>query len=314
MSYERDKVELEDLIRGYTPVGYRVKVPPLGVGFIEDVLQEYRQRSQYRVRLDKPIPFKDYADEVDASTRKLTADEVRGLFRGMLPPYPEETLERGMSRRDMLRLDMLRTGCLDDKDKVFCIVADWSQLDLAELERGMLVEYSEHHSGEGVGGGTGGIRVWRGRIAGFVQKKENPEGQWPVALIELFEPIRYYRTPQGINNLLIKPGFYSAKSVSLAYGLYEAMEDFDRETGGEILPKKGAWSDDKKEFFLEEPIDVSVVEKFCAENYPAEVHCLLQALNLFILPVNIGEKGDLRPLRRGDLEDHIQAVQVDYEF
>jgi len=314
MPYVRDSDELERRIRGYSPIGYRVSVSPLGEGFIEEVIQEYKQRSQYRVRLDKRIKFEEYADMVGAETRKMNVQEIQKLYRGMLPPFPEELLERGMSRQDILRIDLERTGCLDEQGSVPCIIADWSQLYLTEIESGMFVEYSEGYATTHVEEGTGGIRVWAGQVVGAIPASKNPEGKWPIVLLEAFEPVTYYRTPQGINNLVIKKGFYSQKAVVLAYGIVEAMEDFEKETGGQIMPKEGRWSDDRKEYFLDQPMDLKVIEKFCKQNYPNEIHCLLQAMLMFIIPINIGERGTFKPLRRGDIEDYVKAIQFEYDF
>lgn len=314
MPYARDSAEFERQIRGYSPVGYRVSVRPLGEGFIEEVIQEYKQRSQYRVRLDKRLKFDEYADLVGADSKKMNAEQIQKLYRGMLPPFPEEMLERGMSRQDILRVDLERTGCLDDKSRVSCVIADWSQLDLTEIEKGMFVEYSEGYAVTHAQEGTGGIRVWSGRIVGALPASKNPEGTWPIALLEAFEPVTYYRTPQGVNNLVIKKGYYSEKAVVLAYGLVEAMEDFEKETEEKIFPKEGRWSDDRKEYFLDQPMDIKIIEKFCKENYPNEVHCLLQGMLMFIIPINVGELGNFKPLRRGDLEDYVKAVQFEYEF
>lgn len=314
--YHKDKEALERAIRSSSPIGYRVRVPVVGDGFIEDVLQEYRQTAIYKVRLDKPMPFSKYSESAGLDKEKKTYEEFEKELRrsgGSSLPFSEEDVGEGLSEEDLRYRDLMNAGCIDEDQRVACIQARWEDITLIELSRGMTVEYAEWYSPSSQEEGTGGIRVWPGRIVG-IQTGKNPEGPWPVALLELFEPVSYYRTPQGINNELIKRGHYSEKVWVISYGLYEALEDY----APTEVPKKGTWTKDKREFWMEEPLPLThaFVEKFCKSQVPERKHhvkCFLQALTLFVIPINVGEKGVFHPLRRDAVEDYIQAIQFEYE-
>lgn len=315
--YHKDKEALETAIRSSSPIGYRVRVPVVGDGFIEDVLQEYRQTAIYKVRLDKPMPFSQYSKDAGLETEKKTyAQFERELKKsgGSSLPFSEEDVGEGLSEQDLRYRDLMNAGCIDVDQNVTCIQARWQDVELIELERGMTVEYAEWYSPTSAEEGTGGIRVWPGRVVGTLPKSKNKEGPWPIALLELFEPVSYYRTPQAINNEVVKAGHYSEKVWVISYGLYEALEDY----APDMVPKEGEWTKDKREFWMKEPLPLThaFIGDFCKNKVPQRKHhvkCFLQALTLFIIPINVGEKGNFHPLRRDVVEEYIKAVQFEYE-
>lgn len=321
--YHKDKEALEKAIRSSSPIGYRVRVPMgrhgsmMSDGEIIEVLQEYRQTAIYKVRLDKPVPFHEYAKNADLSNEKKTyAEFERELKRsgGSSLPFSEEDVGEGLSEQDLRYRDLMNAGCLDEDQRLICIQSRWEDTELIEIKKGMTLEYAEWYSPSSHEEGTGGIRVWPGRIVGTMPKDKNPEGAWPIALLELFEPISYYRTPQAINNEVIKRGHYSEKVWVISYGLYEALEDY----APDRLPREGEWTKDKREFWMKEPLPLTheYVEQFCKSVVPERKHhvkCFLQSLTLFIIPINVGEKGKFHPLRRDAVDDYITAIQFEYE-
>lgn len=310
MNYERDSSELAKAIRSYSPEGYIVNVRGVGRGTIGEVLQEYKTTTIYRVWLKDPQVFEEYADARHASAEKLSPEGFRSKYRQMANYFPDEMIERGLSDLDVMHWELENSGCLDSKGRVACLTVDWEFVDIIGFKRGMMVEYAELVYGETAAEGTGGRRVWPGRIAGTTPAAENPEGEWPIALLEVFEPIPYYRTPQAINNLAVKPGYYSNQVHVLAKGLYKVIKN----SSPELLPERGQWSDDKQEFYLEQPMDVSVIKELCAKLYPKQPRCLLQGLTFYVLPLNVGEAGEWKPLRRTRLEEYESTTLVQMDI
>jgi hypothetical protein len=310
MAYERDSSDLAKAIRKYSPEGYIVNVQGIGRGTIGEVLQEYKTTTIYRVWLDNPQPFGKYADERDASDKKLTPGEFREKYRQMANYFPDELIERGLSDRDVMRWELENSGCFDKEGRIACLTVDWEYVDVIGFKRGMLVEYGELLMGETAGEGTGGRRVWPGRVVGTFPASENKEGKWPIVLLELFEPTPYFRTPESFNSQAVKPGYHSGNIGVISLGLYEALED----NAPKLIPKGGKWTEDKLEFYLEQPIEVSVIKKFCEKFYPNESRCLLENLSFFVVPMNVGEAGSWKPLRRTKLEEYESTTLVEMDI
>lgn len=300
MKYERDSSELAKAIRNYSPAGYIVHVDGVGRGTIGEVLQEYKTTTIYRVWLDEPQSFEGYASGRGASDKKLSPEEFKERYRMMANYFPQEAIERGLSDRDVLRFELENSGCLGKDGEVSCLTVDWEYVEIVGFKRGMLVEYGELLMGQTQAEGTGGRRVWPGRVVGTVPADENKEGKWPIVLLELFEPTPYFRTPESFNIKAVKPGYYSGNIGVISRGLYNAIED----SAPKLLPKAGKWTDDKLEFYLEQPIEASVIKKFCEKFHEREPRCFLENLSFFVAPMNVGETGSWKPLRRTRLEEY----------
>lgn len=322
MDFERDSRELERALRGYSPVGYAVEIPEFGGGTIESVLLEAHHRSIYKIRLDKPVAFDTYAKRANIPNEPLTSEEeIREAFnirRGSLPVDVDEVIGRRMSLRDLRYGDLMNAGCLDLEQRIVCAQSEWSQTYIRKPERGMMVEFVEEHYASTQAEGTGGIRSFPGKVIGTLPKSKNKDGPWPIAYLELFQPIPYYWTPQAINNSAVLPWMHSGQAWTLQQGLYYAIEDY----APELLPLKGRWnpelneSTDEGTFWLEEPIPLEEIRRICEELVPKanqSVKCFLQGLMMFVIPLNVGESGRFHPLRRGSLETYIDEVRVEYD-
>jgi hypothetical protein len=216
------------------------------------------------------------------------------MWGGKTPPFPEEMIDAGMSKKDIEFYKLSTTGCMDIDQNVTCIVAPWRNTLIPKLKKGMLVEYAENI------GGVGGVRVWAGRIVGFADDKN-------VAFLELFEPVPFMRTPEAVVPEEIRKGFYSDQSWALGYGLHQALEDNEP---GKI--PEGKWAEDEREFLLQEPMPLKEIEKFCKKHYPKEPHCAWHGMTMFIVPVRVGQ-GDFHPLREDTVDYYAGAVEVEYE-
>lgn len=303
MPLEWDKDELERALRNYSPRGYPVDVPVVGNGKIQEQLLG-TSGAMYRVKLERPISFDAYVKrlgrgEVD---EPLTREDLEAIWSGRTLPFTDEFIESGPTIRDIERMKIRDTGCMGPDETVTCIISPWDQTRLRSLKRGMLVEYAEF-AGGGEWQGTGGKRVWAGRIVAL-----RNEGR--TALLELFEPVTYYRTPDMTVNEAIEPGFYSESSWAFAYGLMEVLEMAGRE---DLIPA-GRWTEDKKEYLLEEPYPIERIRELCAEHHPDEPHCFFHALTMFLVPIEVAGSGQWHPLRQDRMDDYMASIQVNYDF
>lgn len=305
MPLEWDKDELERALRSYSPRGYPVEVPVVGNGKIEEQLLG-TTGAMYRVKLERPISFDNYVKRLgrrDVDT-PLTRENLESMWSGRTLPFTDEFIESGPTIRDIEFMKIRDTGCMGPDETVVCMVSPWDLTRIRRLKRGMLVEYAEY-AGGGEWQGTGGKRVWAGRIVGL-----RDEGR--TALLELFEPVTYYRTPDMIVNDEIKPGFYSDSSWAFGYGLMEAMEMAGKT---DDLPP-GKWTEDKKEYLLEEPYPIARVQEFCAEHFPDARDRIgfFHALTMFIVPIEVSGSGQWHPLRQDRMDDYMASIRVNYDF
>ncbi len=293
MAYERVGAALKEALQNYTVQGYPVTVHPMGAGKIAEQLLQ-RQGALYRVLADTPISWSQYSERLHLSDQKLTKAQI--IERNPLEAEVllDEQIERGLSAKDLYYLNLKRLGCLDDRERVTCVVAPWRNTTIPKLKRNMLVEYSEHL------GGVSGIRVWAGRIVGFADSNN-------VVLLELFEPVPFMRTPESVVPEQIKKGFYSEVSWSLGYGLHQAMED----NAADLIPE-GKWADDEREYLMKEGLALKDIEKFCKEHYPKEPHCVWHGMTMFIVPIRMGQ-GEFHPLREDTVDYYEGVVEVEYE-
>lgn len=293
MPYQRDTDALLEAIKDYSPVGMPVEVEVLGSGVVEAQINA-RQAAFFKVLLDKPVPFTEYAKDVNASDRKMTREEVEELWAGRTMPLPEELLERGVSKRDILRysLESSCQDCLDERDRVVRIVTPWRNVTLDPLEIGMMTEYVEE--------GRQGTRVIAGRLVGRSAHS---------VYLELFEPLTAMRLPEKTVADDIKKGFYSDRTWALSADTYAALEDVAPDT----IPK-GEWTSDREEYLLSEPVDIATLKEFCDKNYPKESLCLLSCLVYFIVPIS--DKGAFRPLRADEqmVDYYGEGFRVEYEY
>lgn len=298
MARERDSDELKRVLGTYTSSGYRVSIPTLGEGVVERQLFA-DVHAAFRVRADKPMPFAEYARRLGLSDRRMTREEHAARHPGRSIFFPEQVEAifsegRNLSEQEVNLLTLRNMECLDEGDRVTCAVAPWSQVVIPVLRRGMLVEYAES------AGGIAGLRVWAGRIVGI----EREDG---VALLELFVPSTFMRTPEAIVPEKIKKGYYSSLSLSFGYGLHQALEDNEP-----ALVPPGKWTEDEREYVLDQPVELSVIEDFCRRNYPDEGHCVWHAMLMYICPVR-ATGGAFHPLREDTVGAYAGEVEVRYE-
>lgn len=293
----RDPEELRELIRGHEVEGYPVTVPIFGRGTVQKQWRLGGGRINYVVCGDTPVPFEQYAQQVHASDKPLTLKQWKEGDRlppiAMLQPELQDILEQGgkVSMKDHIFHALMAKGWIDIDQRVTCdsFEARHVRIDPQRLEPGMIIEFSE----------AGGGPEWAGRFVGLEEL-----GDKRIALIEVFAPTPFMRAPEAIVPAAIRPGFYSRKTGAFGYGLAQAWEDRRGK-----LPK-GKWTDDEREYILDDWMDLGEIEKLCKEFYPNEPHCIWHALMLFIIPVDIA-KGTFHPMPEGGDPDEfvVEAIE-----
>lgn len=302
----RDTDALITAIRGYSPDGVHV-MTPLGAGTIRSQIQGREWEgsrslpaAHFKVELDAPVPYEEHASSRGLDETKMNRSELVKLWRGHEPPFPEEILERGLSRKDIDYLSWKNTGCLDDQDRIFCGVFKWSDLIVDPLFPGAMVEYAEADSEH-----VSSRMVLPGVIVG---------GDKRSAWLELFEPLtamqadRFDTVPDSI-----KPGFHSSKSVAIGGDTWDAWEAESPDT----LPKGAERRDlghGDYEMMLANPIDLSEVGKFCGEHFPDKPHCVWLSLLFFVLPLKLHGSGRFHPLRAGQEGSFIDAIEYERDL
>lgn len=285
MPIDRDPEELRESIRDHVVEGYPVSIPIFGTGKVVNQVRIGGGKLFYIVCGDKPIPFEDYAKTTRLDATPMTLKQWEKGDRlppvNQLQPQLQDILEEGgkVSFKDHIYASLMAKGFIDLEQRVTCdtFEARHVKIDPNRLKKGMVVEFSE----------AGGGPEWAGRFVGF-----DEVGDTKVALVEMFAPTPFMRAPEAIVPHGIRPGFYSSKTGALGYGTAQAWEDRRGK-----LPK-GKWTDDEREYILDEWEDLSIVEDLCREYYSNEPHCVWQAMMLYVIPLNIG-KGTFHPMPEG---------------
>lgn len=296
--YERDYSQLRDALENYDPAGVHVVVDTFGGGTIRSQVLQGRggyfasgsqPSAMFTVDLDKAISFTDYADTVNASTEPIPIERLAQEYNEdtlawILDQFPPEAKTEGLSRRDILKVSIANTGCLNDAGNVTCVTAPWNRVRVDPLEPGQLVEFSESDPSH-----VSSYRIWEGRIVG---------GKGKMAYMEVFEPLPQERAPESILPKEIKPGFYSSKSWVFAESLYDEWKELEPDT----LPPGEFVTEPAREYRLEVPVELDYVKSACkriAEKaHPGEDEiCWWQAIIFFVLPLELGYDGVFRPLR-----------------
>ena len=309
MPHTRDDSELRRALETHSVAGYPVQVPIFGKGHIVSQAPQVGAFIYYLVEADRPIPFETWIEKKNLSSDKMTQAQWEETYEyGSRKPVRmqaelQEILEKGgsVSMADVEFADLMARGCIDPDQNVHCQPFDSRsvQMDPKDLRPGMLIElegtnYSIH--------GRGQTDVWAARVV-TVHGSD--------LLVDLLIPSTYLRMPDLLDSKKIKPGYHSKKTVAFGEGLVQAWTnesgEFDFE--GRPLPP-GQWSEDKKEYLLNEPLESDVLEEFCRENFPDEPHCLWQGLLMYVVPVKLGKRDQYQLIARPLPENSVPAEYV----
>jgi hypothetical protein len=289
--------DLRRLVGEHTVVGYRVSVPVLGKSTIE--LQIRPERGGfvfYKVRADKAVSFKDFAEDMRVSAEPLSIQEWRKKFVKGSGSFPvmaydlREQLEGGgkVSQADVLFRDLVDRGCIDLDQNVFCYTFPSSDVFIDKPERGQLVEIWDIANG----------------VAGWPSVYLGKKGKY-LGLFQQLSPAPYMRTPEALLPADVEKSYMMPVTWTLGYGLAHALEDV-----GAGLPS-GTWSEDKEDYVLDRPIPISQIERFCKDpqtwkklGQGENIFCLQQAMMLHTLPLVMKEIL-LRPLPEGTPPDDV---------
>ena len=305
--YKRDPQDISLALSTYTVAGSPVKVDIFGEGMIERQLAPGWE-APFRVKLESPMPFTEYAEQIGASPERVPVEEYDrqmyerwgGKYKPLEllidPTVYEGWVESGVSRRDVEFYKMAQSGCLDIDQNVVCVHAPWPSLEITKPRRDEMVEYIETDPSR-----VSAMKSYVGRIIGV-------EGD--VAYLELFEPEPFMRMPEMVVPEKIREDFYLPVSWAFGYGLHQALE----ERAPEMIPE-GEWTEDNREYRLApgQAVPISALKEFCDENYPDEPHCLYHALTLWVVPIELGGEGTFRPMREESAGYYQTEIEVEYE-
>lgn len=277
----------------YSPAGVEIVVPGGGVAVIEEQLHELHGAA-FRARLKKPMPFNKYAENINSSDERISLEKFEARF-GFDPEklfpgeIPQIIRERGLSARDLLYDDMLRTNCLGmPEEVVLCVIVPWryAHINLKGAPRGTMVEYTENLPGPSWD--TGAVRVFAGRIWGK---------SGSTVFVEFLDPLPFARGPELMVDEEIKPAFGTDIVWTIGRGLHETMKRLN------VLPA-GEWVDEQQwEYRLLEPVAFSEIEKICKKANIRTPACWLQGLTLYLFPIE--EQGSTTRRYQGQ-QQHIQ--------
>ncbi len=314
--YKRDVADIKRAIGNHRIEGYPVEVPVFGDAFAISSSTSISPQGGITgvlVRPAQPLPFESFAKIMRWGDEQLGLEGWLKYFKErrlteesglkMLPSDIQVRLEAGetASMKDVQEIFLMGMGCLDLDRNVACysFPLDSVSIPVAKLRPGMLVTFQDLLTR---------ITDWMGRVVGF---DTDPEDQSRVVLIELFEPIPYLALPKASAPGLIKPGYYSSRTWVIGKGTAKAMV-----MNGVPLPP-GRWDVENPEdfdrrlfYYLDEPLDLSVIEEFCRARYPGEYQpCIRNSMMIFVAPIHPSRKiadlhngGTFRPLPEDALE------------
>jgi hypothetical protein len=281
MAYSRDLEDLKEAVGGHRVQGYPLNVPYFGEAVAEST-STTRGLTAIVARPVKPMPFDQFARSQRWSDKQLNFDEWTdwGHARGFetlkfLPSEIQTQLEKGgrASEWDAWENELMRRGCLDLDRNVTCWSFNLEHVTIPpnKIRRGMLVEFTDTSMKK---------TNWRGRVVGV---ERDPHDQTPVILVELFQPTPFLKLPESTVYWMIRPGFFSRTTWVLGYGTVEAM----KKKGFDIPPGRYADDDSEEEiYYLDQPLDLAVLEKFCGENYKDHPHCVWMSAIFYVVPIH----------------------------
>lgn len=274
MRYKRDREDLLEILKGHETAPTYVITPRFGRGLIEGQIY-WKGNAYFKVALDKPYPFENYAKEVGKSSKeRIPWEEMYQRMKGsrssdIMPAVPDIEF---LSDYDVLKYNFTGScaDCLDEDENVVKVVVSFEQLYIQanDLRTGVLVEHMEGHGNSEF--------ITAGRIVGKGQSGRS-------ILLETFEPITAGRLPEAVTPEDIKPGFYSSKTVAVSRDTYDAIQ----EMSPDLLPS-GKFTEDGEEYILSDSVDLSVIKEFCDKNFPDTPLCFEGAATYFIVPIGTG--------------------------
>lgn len=286
MEYRRNTEDLKQAIRDHTIHGYPLKVPifktALGIKTsslreLVAVIVEPIDKMSFdtlAAAQEWGTTKQDLKHWIDyAASERMPHAETEPLR--WMHPNSRVILEEGykVSEADIRKEWLRASGHLDAKDKIKSYSFDINQvtIDPKELSTGMIVEFREAES-------HGNAVV--GRVIGTTK---DPQDGSIVVFLETFQPVPALLAPGAQAPWLMDPSFIPDKTWVIGYGTLRAMKKKGLEIPSGMFDPNDP---EKKVYFLDQPIPLSVIRDFCRQYYPTEDKCIWQSMVYMVIPLH----------------------------
>lgn len=323
IDYRRNTEDLKHAVREHTIYGYPIKVPVFGeakgvktssvrelTAVIAEPVEEWTfERLSEAIGWDKEKKGLKEWIEFGRSRNMRNPEHLTWMH-----PRSSARLEDGykVSEEDMKRDWMLASEQLDRKGKVLSYSFDMKQVQMhpETIEPGMLVEFLD---GSERGAGIPGRVVAIG---------EDPEDKSRIVYLETFEPVAALLGPKALAPWLIQSSFVPDRTWVIGYGTLEAMKRKKVEIPPGMFDPKDS---EKRLYYLDQPIPLSMIEDFCKTHYPDNAQCVWQSMVFIVLPIHPAKDpkgrhqgGVFRPypddIRKTEIEAQIDQFSEGMEF
>lgn len=321
--YTRNTEDLKRAIREHTVAGYPLQLPPpfsTGIGIKTKTIP---RQTSIIAEVDPAIPFDKLADYRHWDATPYGYDYwVKYTETHNRPRHPQnplkwlhhksiESLENGytLSERDIHAKWLHESGHLDHENFIrkFSFYLNTVIMTPEELQPGMIVEYQDHPVKDQKIFGP-----FAGRV--LAVEKDSQDGT-PIVLLESFEPVPALLAPKSLAPWMMDPSYVSNNTWALGKGTYLAMQK------KRIKIPLGMFDpQDPKQrvYFLDQPMPLAKVQKFCEKHFPNKPNCVYQSMVFMVLPIHatphpkgVYNGGWFRPYP-DDLETTEIEAQIDY--
>lgn len=319
VEYRRNTEGLKAAVREHSIEGYPIKVPIFGeaLGIKTNTI---RDLTAVLVKPVETFTFEQLSQKLDWDKEKHGVEHWVKYARSRNMPHADTEplrwiyptgraiLEDGykLSEEDIRKQWLIASKSIDKDGVVQSYSFDIRQVSMHpnDIEPGMIIEFSDSSGGKEYG--------WTGRVIGV---EPDPEDKSKIIYLETFEPVPALLAPKALAPWMIQPSFVPEKTWVIGYGTYEAMRRKNVDIPPGMFDPK---DNEKRVYFLDQPIPLSVIENFCTEYYPKEPQCVWQSMVMVVLPLhpavdNKGrhQGGTFRPFPDDTLRTEIEA-QIDY--
>lgn len=293
VEYRRNTAALRKALEERAVFGYPLKVPVFGDAEAVS-MSIFRNIISVLASPLVPMEFEDYVAKRQLSTEKHDRDYwvkwaqsrniPRGEFLAWMPSSIQTQLQEGykVSQADIEREHLRSRECLDRHGRVTCDVFDISkvQVPVEKIKPGMMLQFEDKLSK---------AQAWPGRV---VAVEPDPEDGSKVVFIETIDPTPFLSMPEASAPWMIDPSFIPDETWVIGYGTYEAMQrknaKIPKGKFAEDAPAAefNANDDRYRLYYLDEPMPLSKIEKFCAKYYPKARACVWQSTALYVVPIH----------------------------
>jgi hypothetical protein len=323
IQYTRNTEGLKRAIREHSIAGYPLQLPaPFSTGIGISTVSVPRLISVI-VEPDPAIHFDKLADfrNWDATpygynywvkyTKEHNLPQTEHNPLKWLHPKSQAILEDGytLNERDIHAKWLHEQGFLDHENFIRKFSFDLNSVTMnpADLRSGMFVEFQDYPMKD-----RSPAAALAGRVLGVEQDSQDAS---PVVILESFEPVPALLAPWSIAPWMMDPSYVPDKTWALGYGTYKAMQKKRIKIPSGIFDPNAA---KEKVYFLDQPIPLSKVQKFCEKYYPKKPQCVWQSMVFLVVPIHAApdpgtrHKGGVFRPYPDDMQTTEIEAQIDY--